>query len=112
MVTLYCFCNRVKTDIELTVGKWQHWTLTWLEDERLTVYYNVVGEMGSHYYEEGTWSNSNPPNLAIGCTEAYNDPSWVCDDVTIADVVFWDRRLSPQELMNKFQCSGYRLGME
>ncbi|XP_028406520.1 polycystin-1-like isoform X2 [Dendronephthya gigantea] len=101
---------RVKTNIELTVGKWQHWTLTWLEDEKLTVYYNVVGEMRSHYYEESTWSDSNPPNLAIGCTDAYTDPSWVCDDVTIADVVFWDRRLSSQELMNKFQCSGYRLG--
>jgi hypothetical protein len=47
----------------------------------------------------------------MGCPAGLNTPAFVCDDISIADVVFWDRRLSSQELVNKFQCSGYRFGM-
>ena len=92
----------------MTTHVWTHWTLTWLKDETLTVYRNLVGKFRSSPYAANPWVDP-APQLHIGCP-SWRDSTFAADDLSIADVVFWDRRLSSRELMDKYQCSNYRFG--
>ena len=89
---------------------WTHWTLTWYK-ETFTVYRNLVGIFRAVRHPVNPWDFPHTPLLIMGCTSGYkNDPKFICDDVSFSDVVFWNRRLSHRELMDKFQCSSYRFG--
>ena len=92
----------------MTTHVWTHLTLTWLKDETFTVYRNLVGKFRAVHGTITPWASSLT-QLRIGCTPNH-DAKYTADDLSIADVVFWDRRLSPRVLMDKYQCSEYRFG--
>lgn len=97
---------RVSSTVQLFERNWYHVTVTWDSVDKLTVYHNVVGKFFS-VQESYTGSPSSDSHLHIGCSV---DRGFSCDSISVADVIFWNRRLSEEELMKKFQCSGYKLG--
>ena len=97
---------RVSNTVNMLERNWYHITITWDFMDTLTVYHNLVGKFSS-VEESYSGASTSDSKLHIGCSL---ERGYSCQSISVADVIFWSKVLSGEEITRKFQCSGYSLG--